>query len=134
MNKFPKGKNILDTNVLIRFLVEDNKSQKDQAEEWFLEAQNGKRRIVIKPLVVAEACFVLESFYKKSRKEIVQVLQVFLSQRWLKVEDRDALLNMWKWYLKNLHFVDSFLLSWAELNELTLLSFDKQALRESRKK
>ena len=58
---------------------------------------------------------------------------IFLSQRWFKVENRDVLLNMWEWYLKNLHFVDSFLLSWMELNEATLLSFDKQALKESRK-
>lgn len=125
-----KEKNILDTNVLVRFLVGDNKSQQEQAEEWFHEAETGERKITVKSIVVAEACFVLESFYKKSRKEIAQALQVFLSQRWLSVEDRDVLHNMWEWYLKNLHFVDSFLLSWMKINNATLLSFDKQALKE----
>ena len=55
-------KEILDTNVLLRFLVGDNKQQHQEAERWFKEAEQRKRKIVLVPLVVAETCFVLESF------------------------------------------------------------------------
>jgi predicted nucleic-acid-binding protein len=117
---------ILDTNVLLRFLVGDNQSQQKQAGQWFHEAEAGKRKIIIVPLVIAEACFVLESFYKKQRQEIAQALEVFVGQRWLRVEDREVLLKLWPYYLKKLHFVDSFLLAWNEVHATELLTFDRQ--------
>lgn len=126
MAKTALKKEVLDTNVLLRFLVGDNQSQQKQAVEWFKEAEAGKRKIIVVPLVVAEACFVLESFYKKQRQEIVQALEVFVGQRWLQVEDREVLLKLWPHYLRNLHFVDSFLLAWGEVYETKLLTFDRQ--------
>ena len=107
---------VLDTNVLARFLVGDNAAQKMQAEQWFKEGESGKRKIVVFPIVVAECSFVLESFYKKSREDIADAFEIFLSQRWLQVSERDALLSLWQEYRKGLHFVDSFLLAWARCN------------------
>lgn len=116
---------LLDTNVILRFLVGDNKSQQKEASAFFKEAENGKRMILIKPLVVAEVCFVLESFYKKSKNEVANSMEVFLSQKWLKVEDRQPLLSMWQWYRENMHFVDSYLLACSKLNKSKILTFDK---------
>jgi len=122
---------ILDTNVILRFLVGDNKAQQIKAKQWFAEAEKGKRKLVVKPLVVAESCFVLESFYKKTREEIASVFEVFLSQRWLGVEDREVMLGLWLWYRKNLHFVDSYLISWVKSRnrKMKVLSFDKDLLK-----
>lgn len=119
-------KEIIDTNVLVRFLVGDNKSQQKQAEKWFQEAEQGKRKIIITPLVIAETCFVLESFYKKKRQEVTEALEILISQRWLGVKDRRVLLGLWPWYLKNMHFIDSFLLSWAKIKDADILTFDRQ--------
>lgn len=124
---------ILDTNVILRYLVGDDVNQQKQAESWFREAQEGKRKIVISALVVAEASFVLESFYKKSRSEIADTMVVFLSQKWLVVPERVALLSMWDSYKDGLHLVDSYLtassnqLSASE--ETTVLSFDKKLIK-----
>lgn len=115
---------VLDTNVLLRFLVGDNEKQHAQAERWLKEAETGKKTIVILPIVIAEAAFVLESFYKRSRVEIVRSLLVFISQRWLEVHDRDTLSKMWSWYEQRFHFVDSFLLAWSQVNEGAILTFD----------
>ena len=122
---------LLDTNIILRFLVGDNKPQQKEASDIFKEAENGKRKILVKPLVVAEACFVLESFYKKTKDEIAESMEVFLSQKWLKVEDRQPLLVMWQWYRENLHFVDSYLLACVELNKSKILTFDKGLLNKT---
>lgn len=122
---------LLDTNVLVRFLVGDIKEQQKQALVRFHQAKEGSIRIIITPLVIAETCFVLESFYKKERQKIADVLEVFLSQRWLKVEDREILLGLWKWYKQGRHFVDSFLLSKAEIQENKILTFDQQLKKKS---
>jgi predicted nucleic-acid-binding protein len=121
---------IVDTNVLVRFFVGDNKEQFLQTKKWFKEAEKRKIRLIVKPLVVAETCFVLESFYKKNRDEIAKVFEVFLSQRWLKVEEREILLSLWTEYVGGLHFVDSFLLAWTKVNKSGLLSFDKSLMKK----
>ena len=121
---------IVDTNIILRFLVGDNKFQYKKAVGLFKEAQKYKRKLLLKSVVIAEACFVLESFYKKERNEIAEKLEIFLSQRWLKVEERETMLNLWIWYRKNLHFVDSYLLSWAKVNNGKILSFDKKLLNK----
>lgn len=122
--------NILDTNVILRFLVGDNKEQQKMAIEWFKEAESGKREIVVPSIVIAEASFVLESFYKKSRTEIAFAMEVFLSQGWLKVENRKILTELWTWYRLGFHFVDSFLLSWSKADKYKILTFDKQILKK----
>ena len=117
---------VVDTNVLLRFLVGDDKPQQKQASNWFSQAKRGKRKFVIKTIVVAETCFVLESFYKKRRDKIADVFEVFLAQSWLVVEERNILLSLWAWYKNGLHFVDSYLLSWAKNNNSSIVSFDKK--------
>lgn len=123
-------KEILDTNVLLRFLVGDNEKQQKEAARWFKEAEERKRKIAIIPLVVAEACFVLESFYKKQREEIAEALEVFLAQKWFDVEEREVLLSLWPSYRKGLHFVDSFLLAWARVHTGDILTFDRSLLKK----
>ena len=117
---------VVDTNAILRFLVGDDAAQQGQATAWFKEAEQGQRTLIVHPLVVAECCFVLESFYGKSRGDIAHAMEVFLSQRWLKVLDREVLIGLWSGYRKGLHFVDSFLLSMAERDQLEVLTYDKK--------
>jgi len=121
-----KKSKILDTNVLLRFLVGDNKKEQKFAENQFEKAQRGDFYLIVHPIVIAETCFVLESFYKQKRKNIAPKLQVFLSQRWMKVQNRKVMLALWEEYLEGLHFVDSFLLAWARLYQAQLLTFDRE--------
>ena len=119
----------LDTNALVRFFTDDNQEQQKQVIEWFREAQKGRRIIVIEPIVIAETSFVLESFYKEKRVNIVDKLETFLGQRWLKIKSRRTLISMLEFYKKGFHFVDSFLLASAKLNNWQILSFDKKLLK-----
>lgn len=118
--------NILDTNIILRYLVGDSDSQYREALSILKKAESGKIKLLIKVVVVAEACFVLESFYKRSLNEIASSMEVLLSQKWIKVEDRKGLLGMWTDYRKKLHFVDSYLLSTSKQNKYKLLTFDKK--------
>ena len=124
-------KQILDTNVLLRFLVGDNERQQKEAQRWLKEAEERKRKIVVVPLVIAETCFVLESFYKRQRNEIANALEVFIAQRWLEVEEREVLLLLWSWYRQGLHFVDSFLLAWTQAHTGNILTFDQSLQKKA---
>lgn len=115
---------LLDTNVLIRFLVGDNSKQLAQAKNWFERAEEGEYKIIVSSIVIAETCFVLESFYQVTRQEIADKLQVFLGQRWLRIPNRQVLLALWPHYLKDFHFVDSYLMSQAKISNSNILTFD----------
>jgi len=117
---------LIDTNIILRYLVGDDENLYQKAKQIFEEAKDGKREICIKVVIIAECCYVLESFYKKSKDEIAESMEIFLSQKWLKVEDRSPLLSMWHWYRENLHFVDSYLLACSKLNKSKILTFDKE--------
>ena len=125
-------KALLDTNVLVRFLVGDNLPQQKRAEQWLKEAAEGKRAVIVPVIVIAETCFVLESFYKRPRGDIADALEVFLAERWLHSEERDILLGIWPWYRRNFHFVDSFLLAKARAENAEILTFDKKLRRQSK--
>jgi predicted nucleic-acid-binding protein len=117
---------IVDTNVILRFLVGDQPDQLKQAQAWFKLARQGEWQLQISSLVVAECCFVLESFYHIKREQIAQKMSVLLGQRWLQVPERAAFANMWDKYLDGLHFVDSYLLAWAKVHQQQVLSFDEK--------
>jgi len=123
----------VDTNVILRFLLKDNPAQLEQAKKWFKQAENGTIKLIVSPVVVAESCFVLESFYKVKRNEIADKFQVLLATRWLKVETRSALLGMWDYYKIGLHFVDSFLTTLAKEAGGKVLSFDKRLISKASK-
>lgn len=116
--------NLLDTNIILRFIVGDNEKQRIESRKIFQDAQKGKLKLLLKTVVVAEVCYVLESVYKQGREDISSKLETFVSQKWLKVEDRKALIQMWKWYRQDMHFVDSYLLSSAKENKYKILTFD----------
>ena len=124
-------KYLLDTNVVVRFFTRDDEKQYLQTMKWFSEAEQGKLNIIVLPVVVAEICFVLESFYKISKSHIADYLEVFLSERWMQVEDRNILLQVFKKYRLGEHFVDSFLLEKSKIQGLELMTFDKKLLKSS---
>jgi len=48
-----KNSYIVDTNIILRFLLEDNLPQQKQAARWFKQAEQNKLNLYIKPIVVA---------------------------------------------------------------------------------
>lgn len=120
-----------DTNVLLRFLVGDEKNQHNAAVKMFREAEAGMVEIVIMPIIVAEASFVLNKFYKKTYAEIAEAMESLLAPTWLEIEHRDSLRGMWENYREGMHFVDSFILAMRKYENCELFSFDKKLLKKN---
>lgn len=123
---------ILDTNVIVRYVVGDNKEHQEQAMRWFSEAEKGRIVIRILPSVIAETVYVLQSWYHHPREKIADVMEVFLSQRWLDVHDRDALLTLWEYYRAGMHFIDSYLIALSKAEGVAVLTFDKKLQKRAR--
>ena len=81
----------LDTNVLVRFLVQDDKKQADVVQSLFYEAENNKQSFFITLLVVLELIWVLEAIYDVTREDILLSLNELLSMPVLSFEKQGVL-------------------------------------------
>lgn len=81
----------LDTNVLVRFLVRDDKKQADIVYRLFKRAEGKNEPFFVPLLVVLETIWVLESVYEISREKIRTSLQELLLMPILIFEAQSAL-------------------------------------------
>ena len=66
----------LDTNVLVRFLVRDDKQQAETIYRIFKHAESDKEVFFVPLLVVLETVWVLESVYKIPRQDILDSIEL----------------------------------------------------------
>ncbi len=120
-----KNIKIVDANVILRYLLVDDEQLFQKAENIFNEALNLQVEILIKEAVIAEVVYVLEKFYKVSRKEISQTLKNLISLRGIKTENKNFILKALDIYsYKNLDFVDCILCAMSEQYDIE--TFDKK--------
>lgn len=117
----------LDTNVLIRFLRADHPQLSPKAKEIFLQAQAGKIKIYLDELVVAESIWLLSSFYKLSRKEIVFKFQELILQNWIVNPRKKLILKTLKTFEETkLDYVDCWVWWVNQSVGAKLQTFDKK--------
>ena len=80
----------VDTNVLVRFLVNDDPGQASAVRELFVAAERERGTFWVPVLVVLEAIWVLESAYGVSRDELIHTLNDLLLLPVLEFEHRAA--------------------------------------------
>ncbi len=71
----------LDTNVLVRFLVEDDENQSRLATRLIRGAIEREEQLFISDIVMCETVWVLSSAYSFSRVEILEALAALLRAR-----------------------------------------------------
>ncbi len=81
----------VDTNLFIRYLVNDVPEMADAVERLFDTAERGEISLVTGPPVFFEMAWTLKSFYKKSRQYIYECLQSIMGIQGLEVLDSEVL-------------------------------------------
>jgi len=116
---------LVDANVILRYLLGDDKEFFEKSEEIFNKALSGEVEIYIKEVVIAEVVYVLEKFYNIDRQEIAEVLKNLLLLRGIKTENKVYVLRAFDIYAdKKLDFVDCILCAMSE--DYEILTFDKK--------
>jgi len=117
---------LLDTNVLVRFLTCD-KSQKYRSLYIFFESlEYGKMRVELKLIVLFQVCFVLKSFYKVPKTDIVTGIMNLFEYKGLIIKDKKNIRRMMEiWRDNTLDIVDCYLIACLEGDTQNLLySYD----------
>lgn len=119
----------VDTNVLVRHLTGDPPRQARRATAFLIKAEE----LILTDLVLAEMVYVLESFYRRPRREIANSARSLLALPSIAVLDHDLLLRALDLYeLEKLDFAEAYLAALAEISGIDqVASFDRALDRVS---
>lgn len=116
---------LIDTNVIVRHLVQDHEKNAKAAGKLFDACDRGELTLVILPVVLAECVFVLESFYKQPRDPIADALKSLIRSPGIEIDGpathRDALDRFSR---GKAHFVDCLLAAQAVADDVAVATFD----------
>lgn len=114
---------ILDANMILRYLLNDNKEMAERADEYI---QGGEATATIE--VIAEVVYVLKGVYQLQRRQIADTLNDFLDL--VQSRDIDVLKKAVKTYgTENLDFVDCVLSAYHSVNDAEIATFDGKLLK-----
>lgn len=123
----------LDTNVLIRFLVEDDEAQSRRATKLIEGAVARDEQLFISDIVMCETVWVLSSAYRFSRAEIVDALSQLLRARSVVFSSTDSIARALDAYRKERgDFADYLIREHARsAGAETVATFDGALIKES---
>lgn len=77
----------LDTNVLVRFLTEDEPLQFAQARQWIRKASEDGKKLYVSSVVLCELAWTLSRSYSVSKQGILEIIEELLSTGGVEIED-----------------------------------------------
>jgi predicted nucleic-acid-binding protein len=116
---------LVDTNLIVRYFVQDHKRHAEAAAKLFEACDRGDLVIVILPAVLAECVFVLESFYEHARGNVASALSSLISSPGVEIDQVSIHLDALDRYRKTkVHFVDCLLAATASTGKIPVATFD----------
>lgn len=124
----------LDANIILRFVLKDNKVQYPQARDYFARAQKGEITLILIPEAVIEVNYVLRSTYGQLRLEVAKILKSLIHTPYIEVAERILLMEAVDMYAQiNADLVDIILFLKAKADSAEVLSFDATDFKKIRK-
>ncbi|MEA1955590.1 MAG: PIN domain-containing protein [Campylobacterota bacterium] len=119
---------LIDTNVIIRFLVGDDEKFLAKSIEYFKDIEVAKLEVEILEGVVMEVLFVLTKFYKIPKTQVIADLKTILALDGV-VNNNKTILHeaLTIVEMKNIDFVDALICAKSSIQGYGKLSFDNDA-------
>lgn len=121
-----KERRLIDTNLIVRHLVQDHPEHSRAAARLFESCDHGHLVLILLPSVLAECIFVLESFYQHPRGDIARVLGGLITSPGIELDELEVHCDALQRYgSSSLHFVDCTVAASAAARKLRIASFDR---------
>ena len=127
-----EGRAVIDTNLLIRFLTEDDPEKAIAVEALLGKAGKGEIKILIPSVVIAELVWVLKSFYEMETAEICELVGAVLNTPGLDTQDKSILREALRTFeSKGTDFIDAWILEFARDRNIKMIyTFDKKHFKD----
>ncbi|GBD95231.1 MAG TPA: PIN domain-containing protein [Nitrospirae bacterium] len=121
-------KYFVDTNVFMRYLLNDVPEHADRVEKILDKAEKGKIRLVTGPPVFFELAWTLKSFYEMKKNEIYKCLLSIAGIPGLEVTDIDVITESLEVYKEHpVEFSDAYISVLSKkLNTDGVITFNKK--------
>jgi predicted nucleic-acid-binding protein len=117
---------IVDTNVLLRFLMGDDEVQSPAAEAFMARVQSGERVVEIGAVVLTETVWTLKSFFKVPRDEVARRLGELMALKGVRSPRKPELLDaLVRYGASRADFVDCLLAAQATERGTQVITFDE---------
>lgn len=119
----------LDTNVLVRYIAQDDAVQSPLATKYIESFINKDEYLLINHLVICELIWVMNKCYDSSKKNVINVISTILSTDVFKIPHSQIIRQALKDYQKgNADFADYLVGRINKSNECAYtITFDKKA-------
>ena len=125
---------ILDTNIFVRFFVQDIEDQFQKARNIFTRIEKGELLGFVSVLVINEIIWILDSYYEIERKVYIPLLLNILALKNIKILEigKEVIMKVLERMEKQkVDFTDIYLFQVAGSREI--FSFDKDFIKLGRK-
>lgn len=114
-----KNMQLIDTNVILRFILNDNTEMAKRAAEVITSGA------YTKPEVIAEVIYVLKGVYSMPKDKIKSIIHGLSGI--IRIENSDCVVHAIDLFTStSLDFVDCLLVAYHSLNGETVFTFDKK--------
>lgn len=115
----------LDTNVLVRYLVDDEQAQSDIAKTLIGEALAAGEPVLLPVTTLVETVWVLRAVYKVGRSDLIGVLAALCDAPPFRVGDAQVVRRaIARWSAGDADFADYVIAEQAARDGCELVSFD----------
>lgn len=120
----------IDTNILVRFLLRDERREREQyiASERELAAD----QVFIPDTVILETVWVLARVYKIEREHYLSDIEDIAGLPNVTLENPQRIANTIAWHRKGLDFADALHLAASESSCNSLKTFDEEFVKKAK--
>lgn len=121
---------IIDSNVLLRFLINENSHLQIEATKILTKAENGKLIIILNEIVIAECIWVMMSHYKMDKSTVFEKIKSLIIKDCFEMVNRDLIYNSLKLFRQvNLSWIDCYLCCQSKSLDVKLITFDEKLIK-----
>lgn len=125
---------IPDTNILLRYLLQDHDEHYHEAEAFFEKVRNGETEAIVLESVLVETVYVLNKYYAVPREAIADTLKDLLRYKGVSMHDREKMMKALDLYaLDVVEMVDCLLAVHGREKGSSVLTFDKKLMKLCKK-
>lgn len=120
---------LIDTNVILRYLLGDHAELSAKANVFMQEVSKGAKKAEILDVVIAECIYVLEKYYKIPKNEIVDKLSKIMNFSGMINPDKAKILSALTKYEKSHTDIVDCILAAQSSPSRVVISFDNDMKR-----
>jgi predicted nucleic-acid-binding protein len=125
-----KDKFIVDTNILIRIIVQDDNEQAEYIKEIIRKVDDEEYILYVPTIVFVETCWVLKSRYKFSKKVITDCLTEIFEVDGVILEDENCLSGLISHANNNVDIVDALLAEKSKATSFSVLTWNAKDFKK----